>query len=260
MIDVPLRTPFLEALLDLCVPPRCLACAGTAWEAGENRLCRRCARALPRPAARCPACGRSAPALRFGRGCPRCVGPDAARDALRWSGTRGGAARRALRGVVAAWPYAGTARDLVLALKFHGRPEAARPLGWALTEVLQAARIPGDLVVPVPLSRRRRLQRGYNQAALLARCVARGLGRASHMHGLVRRRHDRPQSGLSGSARRVGPRGAFVARERVVRERCILLVDDVLTSGATAQACATALRAAGAQAVTAAVVCRAERG
>ncbi|MDA1195315.1 MAG: phosphoribosyltransferase family protein, partial [Planctomycetota bacterium] len=75
-----------------------------------------------------------------------------------------------------------------------------------------------------------------------------------------RRRHTAPQSGLSRAARRRAPQGAFVARAAVVAGRCVILIDDVLTSGATARACAVALRRAGALAVVVGVACRAERG
>jgi ComF family protein len=208
---------------------------------------------------RCRACGRRTGPHGSPWGCPACTGAGADHDALRWHGTPAALRRRALHGVVAAWSYTGPPRDLVLALKFRARPEAAGLLAGGLAEALRRARLPGDLVVPVPLSARRRRQRGYDQARRLARPVAQALGLPYAERALRRTRHTAPQSGLPPAARRVGPRGAFAVRPGAVAGRCVILIDDVLTSGATARAAALALRRAGALVVTAAVACRAER-
>lgn len=253
----------LAGLLDLCFPPRCLACDDRSPHPGTP-LCRACLRGLPDPVARCEPCGRrigplgTAP-VETERGCLRCTGPLAEGDALSWAGGTRALRRRAVRRVVAAWSYGGVPRDLVVALKFRRRLAAADLLAHALAGALRRVRIPGDLVVPVPLSRRRRRERGYDQAAMLARGVARRLGLAYDRRALARRRHTVPQTSLPRAARRRGPVGAFRARPRRVAGRCVLLVDDVLTSGGTVKACALALRRAGALSVTAAVACRAER-
>jgi len=247
-----------QTLLDLFFPPRCAACGECAWGDQLGQLCRDCRRRLPRPGPRCGACGRLAGPHGPPLGCERCTGILAERDALRWSGRASSLDRRPLRGVIAPWAYAGSARDLVLALKFRGRPEAARALGRALAEEVFWADVPGDLIVPVPLSARRRRQRGFNQAELLAVILASTTGLQLCPAALRRHRDGPPQSGRSRTARRSGPRGAFQARVDRVAGRCVLLVDDVLTSGATARACALALRKAGALSVTAAVACRAE--
>lgn len=192
-------------------------------------------------------------------GCTGCRGPAADDDALRWSGTPGARRRRVLRGVVAHWSYEGSARELVRAAKFRRHRQAASYLGASLAESVQQARTPGDLLLPMPLSAERLRRRGFNQAAQMARAVARRTGLEVSVRGLVRHRDDPPQSGRPRSARLRGPRGAFRARSHLVRGRCILLVDDVLTTGATVRAAAHVLRTAGALAVTAAVACRAER-
>jgi ComF family protein len=230
------------ALLDLVWPPTCAACGGEAWE-GEPRapLCTPCAVGLEPPRARCPRCARSVGPVAIGAPCSRCAEE-------RW----------ALDGAVAADAYRGTARALVVRLKFRAERAAARVLGARLADAVERAGIPGDLLVPVPLSRRRRRERGFNQAALLAREVAARLALDLDERALVRRRHDAPQSSLPPGRRRRAPRGGFDARAERVRGRCVLLVDDVLTSGATALACARALHRAGAPHVVLAVAARSE--
>jgi ComF family protein len=250
----------LLPLLDALLPPRCLACGSACWEGAGLPLCRACRLRLPSQAPRCAACGRISGPLGPVAHCARCAGPAAEPDALSWSGAPGSRGRQALRGVVACWPYAGSARDLVRAAKFGARPAAARFLGRALCAPVAAARVPGDLVVPVPLSAVGLRRRGFNQADVMARVLARAVDIEYDRRALQRVRHDEPQSGLGRAARLTRPAGAFRARSARVAGRCILLVDDVLTTGATARACALALRRAGARAVTAAVACRAERG
>ena len=103
------------------------------------------------------------------------------------------------------------------------------------------------MVVPVPISPSRRGERGYNQAALLARPIAMYHGLAYRPWALRKKRDTRSQVGLTIDQRRVNVQGAFEAEERVVGEAHILLVDDVTTSGATLNACSQALVEAGAK-------------
>ena len=254
-----MRHRWPAALLDLLAPPSCVACDETCWSVGALPLCAACLRRLPPPEARCRACGRTVGPGAERQACPRCVGDLAEADPLRWSGGTAARRRRALRGVIACWAYAGSARALVTAAKFRGRPQALHAVAAPLAEAIEDQDTPGDLLVPVPLSSRRRQARGFNQAGVLARALAPRLDLDITRRALRRHRHARPQSGRSRTERLRAVRGAFVARPAAVRGRCVLLVDDVLTTGATAVACARALRAVGAIAVTAAVACRAER-
>jgi len=133
----------------------------------------------------------------------------------------------------------------VQALKYRRRRIVAQTLGALLAE-----RYPYDrdaLLVPVPLHPHRLRERGFNQALLLARVLGRRRGLTLAARALVRKRHTRAQPGLAAEERRRNLRDAFaVTSPDTVRGRHIVLVDDVLTTGATADACARSLLAAGA--------------
>jgi ComF family protein len=117
-------------------------------------------------------------------------------------------------------------------------------------EVARALAVTSDLLVPVPLHPRRLRERGFNQAALVTRELSRQTGRPICEGALVRCRDTAPQAGLSAAARRRNVAEAFAVRRRgIVAGRVVTLVDDVMTTGATALACARALRAAGAREV-----------
>jgi ComF family protein len=155
--------------------------------------------------------------------------------------------------------YDDASRDLILQFKHADRTDLARLLsGWvsrAADDLLASA----DAVAPVPLHRSRLLARRYNQAAEIARPLARRHGLSFLPDTLVRSKRTESQAGKSGSGRRRNVAGAFTVppgRRRRVEGRRILLIDDVLTTGATAEACARALLAAGASAVDLAVVAR----
>jgi ComF family protein len=116
--------------------------------------------------------------------------------------------------------------------------------------------VPADAVlVPVPLARDRERERGFNQAGLLAEQLARGLPAALRPRWLARTRATAPQTALNAAERHHNVRGAFVA-STAAAEHVVVLVDDVLTTGATAGECARALRAAGAREVGVLTVAR----
>jgi ComF family protein len=150
-------------------------------------------------------------------------------------------------------------RDALRAFKFEGRTGLAGPLGDLAVEVCAAhLPVPPEIVVPVPLARARERERGFNQAGLLAARIARGLGLPAGARLIRRIRATAAQAELTAAERRTNVRGAFAVRDGVsLRGRNALLVDDVLTTGATASECARVMLAAGALTVGVLTVARA---
>ncbi|HEY1959478.1 MAG TPA: ComF family protein [Polyangiaceae bacterium] len=139
--------------------------------------------------------------------------------------------------------YGGAMSNAITRFKYGPTPELARPLGALLAAEARGRFDHVDAVVPVPLHPSRLFERGFNQAVLLARPVARALGVPLRARALARTRPTERQAELDRSARLQNVAGAFRAR-RPTNER-ILLIDDVRTTGATQNACAEALRGAG---------------
>lgn len=211
---------------------------------------------------RCPFCDRVLGSLSRCPDCASALEQHRRTPTMRLSGAQHYLGR--LDGAAAPYRYQGCVRQAVLRAKYQGTPWAAVELGVEMARQLFGsmvtmqgseplpALVPGldrsyDCILPVPASSR---ARGYNVPELMAQPLARAVGVPVVTDALVRARSDRRQEGLSLEERLVNVAGAFrVAHPEAVEGRRILLVDDVLTTGATAAACAQALLDAGAQSV-----------
>jgi predicted amidophosphoribosyltransferase len=237
-----------RSLLDLLWPRECYACGETLGGTDRLWVCAPCAAAMPRFREGSPSCRR----------CAAPVGP---------STVEGGCLdcrrlRPAFPRARAVGLYAGPLRRLVVALKYGRRPSCAWPLGDLLARRLRGWEElrPGTLLVPFPSTAAALAARGYDPPALLAAEVARRLGLEVAAGVLARTGSPAPQASLPRAERLRAPRGTVVAaRPGEVRGRTVVLLDDVLTTGATASEGARALRAAGARRVVVAVACRAGR-
>ncbi len=160
--------------------------------------------------------------------------------------------------VISPFRYEGLIRDLILAFKYQGRLSLASFLAESMAQAV-TSRLgvdPADAVVPVPLHPTRLRERSFNQAQILARKLGDRLGLPLLCGLLERRKPTLPQAELSRSQRLKNMRGAFELRCPAVRGLRLLLVDDVVTTGATVDACARLLKRSGAACVTAATVAR----
>lgn len=223
------------SLVDGLLPMQCRFCGATG-AAGAARVCADCRRELPwnRPA--CPGCAIPTP---LPLPCPACQKKPRAFDAA-----------------FAAFRYAVPAAQAVQGLKYAARFDEARWLAEAMAAALRERDAPlPELLVPVPLHRRRLFRRGHNQALELARRLSAELGIAVDARAARRLRATPDQIGLTAAQRRRNLKGAFAVGTKVAG-RHVALLDDVMTTGATLEELARACKAAGAARVEAWAVTR----
>jgi ComF family protein len=234
-----------ESVGRLLYPPHCVVCSRATDVTEDRYLCRHCIGEI-----------------RFviGDTCPRCgheLGPHVSPE-TRCVHCRHTPLR--FHRAVAAAHHAGAARDMVLALKFGRRTHNAYPLGKILANRLFETDIPGKVqhILPVPLHRSRLRSRGFNQSRLLADELGQRLGLPVLVGRLRRRVNTPPQTGATSvAARRANVKDAFRLRNaEALKGKSVLLVDDVLTTGATTSECAGVLRRAGVRRVYVATVTR----
>jgi ComF family protein len=229
-----------SSLLDLVFPPQCILCKRVG-----PILCSTCLLTLPSPPiARCQHCHTTLTAKGMCRQCQQ--------HPLRLSGLR------------AFGNHRDSLRTCIHALKYEGKRKLAEPLGQLLAETYINYKLQADILLPVPLHPERLRERGYNQSALLARTCADKLGITCRDDLLVRQRATIPQVGLGFHERLRNVSGAFQAAfpftTAALAGRRILIIDDVCTTGATIEACAAPLFAAGARSVWGLVLARPDKG
>jgi ComF family protein len=222
-----------RSFLNLLFPPRCIICHQSG-----SCLCPACQDTIDyiRPPV-CPRCGHPTSVPRLCHSCRK--------------------APPQIDGIRAVGYLEGTLRTAIHRFKYSNMRLLAAPLGRLMRQYLLQNQLPVDIMVPVPLHPHRLRERGYNQAALLAKEVEKALGLPLLEGALVRVRSTRPQIGLNARERRENVREAFRCVDRgVMNGRRILLVDDVCTTGATLEACSLALREKGVGAVWGLVLAR----
>lgn len=225
-------------LLDFLYPPFCSFCQQRMPDGERQTICRSCwGRAERWMPGACQRCGAELSLRRRPRLCDRCRIDDWPCADVRTPG-----------------PFSGVVAEAVHLLKYSQKPSIARSLAELMLDSIDRDDyyLRADMVLAVPLHPAKKRERGYNQADLIAKEVASALGRESGQDILTRTKHTRSQTKLNRAERQENVKDIFRVRDpdRVVG-KTIILVDDVLTTGATIGSCARALKEAGAQEVLA---------
>jgi len=232
----------LRGLFDFLLPPACALCLTPLVPPDPNTFCSACNADLPKlAAAHCPLCALPYPTdADLGHHCQNCLQHGTA----------------LFSGVTPLGPFEGILREAIHRFKYRGDINLDRPLGHLLADKLRQAGQAQGLIVPVPLHAAKLRQRTYNQAGLIASRLAKALDLSVTEDLLVRRQEGATQKEISARDREQNVKRLFTCT-RPVGGKHILLVDDVMTTGATARACSRTLLANGAASVHIAVLARA---
>jgi len=219
--------------LDLLFPRWCIGCRREG-----DFICPSCLKSLPRiKPPLCPRCGRPQSCATL---CPGCAG---------W--------RAEIDGIRSPFRFDGVIRQAIHELKYKNLRAIAGLFARLLNDYLVANPVPAEVVVAVPLHPKRLRERGYNQSQLLAQELASLIKLPLVDDCLIRKRHSPPQARTAtASERRTNVADAFSCRDRRLKGKQVLLIDDVATSGATLDGCARALKKAGATTVWGVVLAR----
>jgi ComF family protein len=212
--------------LNLLLPQWCLGCG----REGEL-ICSSCRDRLPRITSPiCPRCGIPQPSETL---CPSCV-----------------SCQQVIDGIRSSFRFGGVIRQAIHQLKYRNLRAITGTLAELLGDYLATNPVPGEVLVPVPIHQKRLRERGYNQSELLSRELGRIIKLPVMADCLTRQKHSLPQARTTSiSERWSNVAAAFACYDHRLKDKQIILIDDVATSGATLDACATALKTAGASSV-----------
>ncbi len=216
---------FFSPLLDFILPRTCIICNE---QINQGLLCDNCINYLP--SIRNPLCKRCGRPIKKGGLCRYCKGGSMVEHGRAWS------------------IYMPPVDKIVHYFKYRRQTSLARLIGLGMSNVIKADNIlnKADYIIPVPLFWFKRLKRGYNQARLLTEIISSECHIQS-INALSRIKNTRSQTRLDPELRKRNVRNAFVLKDRRIENKNVLLVDDVLTTGATINECARVLKSGGAQ-------------
>ena len=215
----------------------CICCGNEIFDK-ENGVCESCEKLLPYITGKiCLHCGE--PLISDGKYCKRCKGKKFIYDRA-----------------ITVFEFNGSARNLVLGLKYNNQKYLAKPLGKFLESVFVKSNLYADIIIPVPLCEKRFKTRKYNQAELISNEFAKNVGIEIRNDILFRVKETPTQTKLNFNERQQNLKDAFKVKNRkLIKDKTIILIDDVLTTGATVTECAKVLKSAGAKCVYVFAVC-----